>query len=149
MSNPMKRLVAYAAIDPEERVLAGRVSGWLYALGGVTVLSFLLLPGLGEKQGGWILAIGGAAIVWGLFLALVLDWNRAPVWLIHVSNLAGFGVVAVVVASSGGISSPGWVYLFFVAMFAAYFYRPPIAAVYVAGCLITQALPLRDRKSVV
>src|SRR5436305_15230968 len=50
MSNPVKRLVAYAAIDSEERVLAGRVSGWLYALGGVTVTSFLLLPGLGETH---------------------------------------------------------------------------------------------------
>ncbi len=142
MPNAIRRLVALAAIDPEERVLAGKVSGWLYAVGGFTVGSFLLLPGLGRAHSGWILSLGAAAVVWGLVAVVLVNWQKAPVWLIHASSLAGFVIVAVVVASSGGISSPGWVYLFFVGVFAAYFYRPPVAAFYALGCMVTQALPL-------
>jgi diguanylate cyclase (GGDEF)-like protein/putative nucleotidyltransferase with HDIG domain len=142
MGNPIKRLVAYAAIDPEERVLAGKVGGWNYALGGITVSSFLLLPGLGQAHWAWIAGLAAAAAGCGLIMALVIDWPTAPTWLIHVLSLVSLGMVAGVVASSGGQASPGWIYLFFVVVFAGYFYRPAVAAGYIVGCMIVQALPL-------
>jgi len=139
MPTTLKRLAAYAAIQPEERVLAGRVGGWMYALGGLTVPSFLLLRG---AHSGWILGLGGVALAVGLTMALLIDWRRAPVWLIHATAVVGFGMVAGVVASSGATASPGWLYLFFITVFAAYFFPPGAVAVYVGGCMLTQALPL-------
>jgi diguanylate cyclase (GGDEF)-like protein len=135
----MKRLAAYAAIQPEERMLAGRVGGWMYALGGVTVPSFLILP---RAHAAWIVGLGGIGLAVGATMAVVIDWRRAPVWLIHATAVVGFGMVAGVVASSGGTESPGWLYLFFITVFAAYFFPPAVAAVYVAGCMVTQSLPL-------
>jgi diguanylate cyclase (GGDEF)-like protein len=139
MPKTLKRLAADAAVQPEERVLAGRVGGWMYALGGVTVPSFLLLRG---AHTGWILGLGGVALLVGLTMALLIDWRRAPVWLIHTTAVGGFGMVAGVVASSGATQSPGWLYLFFVTVFAGYFFPPGAVAVYVGGCMFTQSLPL-------
>jgi diguanylate cyclase (GGDEF)-like protein/putative nucleotidyltransferase with HDIG domain len=56
--------------------------------------------------------------------------------------VAGLVVVGVAIASSGGGQSPGWIYLFFVVVFASYFYRRSVAAGYIAACVFTQALPL-------
>ena len=136
------RVVAYAGIDPVERRLAGRVSGVLYSVGGLTLWTFLVLPGVDHSHPAWIVAISAGALVWGLCSLLLFDWNRAPPWLIHVSNLAGFVVIGAEVATSGGARSPGWIYLLFIVVFASYFYRRPVAAMYIVGCVITQSLPL-------
>ena len=36
-------------------------------------------------------------------------------------------MIAIGIAATGGADSPAWIYLFFVVVFAAYFYRPPVA----------------------
>jgi diguanylate cyclase (GGDEF)-like protein/putative nucleotidyltransferase with HDIG domain len=142
MGSPFKRAAAYAAIDPEERVLAGKVGGWMYALGGITVSSFLLLPGLGQDHWAWIFGLAAVATVSGLTMALGIDWHAAPVWLIHALALASIGLAAGVVASSGGHASPGWIYLLFVVVFTGYFFRPTVAAAYIVICMLVQSLPL-------
>lgn len=135
------RLGRSIGIDVEERLLAGRVSGALYAMGGLTLWTFLLLPGVDHAHPGWILSLSAATFLWGL-CSLLFDWTRVGPWLIHLSNIAGFVVIAGAVASSGGSQSPGWIYLSFIVVFASYFYRPGVAAFYLVGCLVTQALPL-------
>ena len=142
MSALVTRLAAAFALDPEERWLAGRVSGALYAVGGLTVWTFLLLPGVGHSQPGWIIATAVGATLWGLCSFLLIDWGRHGAWLIHVSVASGFAVIATVVASSGAGRSPGWIYLFFIVVFACYFFRWGTAVAYVAGALLTLALPL-------
>lgn len=136
------RLHGILAVDPEERVLAGRVSGALYGMGGLTLSTFLLLPGVDHSQPGWIIGLSAGAFLWGVCSLVVIDWqNRGP-WLIHLSNLAGFAVIAGEVASSGGAQSPGWIYLFFIVVFSSYFYRPGVGLVYVIGSAVVQVLPL-------
>jgi diguanylate cyclase (GGDEF)-like protein/putative nucleotidyltransferase with HDIG domain len=135
-------LIAAAAVEPEERRLAGVVSGVLYVTGAITLASFVVLPGVTHAHRVALLVITGSAFAWGLGSIRAVDWVRAPWWLIHVASTAGFAVVAVAVASSGGARSPAWIYLFFVAVFAAYFYRRPVAIAYLAGCVATHALAL-------
>jgi diguanylate cyclase (GGDEF)-like protein len=141
MTRTIRRAIEYVAIDPVERNLAGRVSGLLYAVGGLTLWTFLVLPGVDHSHPAWIIAISAGALAWGLCSLFLIDWTRAPAWLIHASSVAGLVVIAAVVASSGGARSPGWIYLLFIVMFASYFYRRPVAAAYIAACLLTQSLP--------
>lgn len=138
----LQRAVAYAAIDPIERTLAGRVSGVLYAVGGATLWSFLVLPGVDHSHPGWVIGCSVIALLWGLLSLFLIDWNQAPPWLTHFSAVAGLMVVGVAIASSGGGRSPGWIYLFFVVVFGSYFYRRSVAAGYIAACIFTQTLPL-------
>lgn len=142
MRTALTKLAGVLALDPEERVLAGRVSGALYGMGGLTLWTFAVLPGVDHSHPAWIIGLSAGALAWGLCSLLVVDWSRRGPWLIHLSNIAGFAVIAGEVASSGGARSPGWIYLFFVVVFASYFYRPGVALVYMAGSIAVQALPL-------
>jgi diguanylate cyclase (GGDEF)-like protein len=136
------RLARLAGVAAEERLLAGRACGMLWAIGGVTAASFLRLPGIDHSHRDRVIALVAGALSWGLVQALAVPWRRVPGWLLHVSALAGFAVVAVLVASTGASRSPGWIYLFFVAVFAAYFFPAPAALAYLAGCVLVQAAPL-------
>ena len=138
----LRRLGAYVAVDPEERVLAGRVSGALWAMGGFTLWTFVLLPGVNHSHPGWILSLSAFAALWGLWSLFVVDWGRAGPWQIHLSNVLAFVIIALEVAASGGANSPGWIYLSFIVVFSSYFYRPLVGAVYVVGCVVVQTLPL-------
>ncbi|MFL5821960.1 MAG: diguanylate cyclase [Solirubrobacteraceae bacterium] len=138
----LARLGAYIALDPDERVLAGRVSGALWAMGGLTLWTFQLLPGIGHSHPAWIFSLSAFAALWGLCSLVLIDWGRASPWLIHLSAMVAFVVIALEVASSGGAESPGWIYLSFVVVFASYFFRPTVAAVYLLGCIVVQVLPL-------
>src|ERR1700722_16696667 len=100
------RFAARATVPPEERRLAGSVSGAFFIIGGVTVAPLTLLPGIPHAHNAVLLAIGAAALLWGLCSLLLIDWTRAPPFLIHLSVVAGLGVIAATVASSGGATSP-------------------------------------------
>lgn len=138
----LERLAALARLQPEERTLAGAVIGVLYMMGGLTLASLMLLPGVTHAHPAALLGTAAAATAWGAVSFWHIDWENARSRLIHLSTTAGFVVVAAAVASSGGATSPAWIYLFFVGVFAAYFYRRQFAIVYLAGCVATQALPL-------
>ena len=136
------RFVAATLVAAEERALAGRVSGVLYGVGGLTLWLSAVLPAVSGVSWPLLLAVSGAAIAWGLASAVAIRWERAPSGLIHVSTTAAFGVIGAAMASSGGADSPAWIYLFFVGVFAAYFYRPVVACAYLAGCVVTHATAL-------
>jgi diguanylate cyclase (GGDEF)-like protein len=131
-----------AALEHEERRLAGRTSGLLYVLGSLTLALLTVLPGVTHAHRGTLYVLAAASCLWGGCQVRLIDWNRTPRWLIHVSNVASLALIALVVADTGAGRSPAWVYLFLVIVPAAYFYRPSVAVVYFAGCVVTHALVL-------
>src|SRR5947209_9119286 len=100
MSPRLRRLASLAAVAPEERMLAGSASGVLYMVGGITLASFVVLPGITRAHLLAILAIASVATSWGTCSIRLIDWDRAPIWLIHLSASVSFGLVAGAVASS-------------------------------------------------
>jgi diguanylate cyclase (GGDEF)-like protein len=126
----------------EEGVLSGRISGVLFAMGGITFATTLLLPGLPDVQPGWVLALSGASLVWGLLGFWAIDWRRRRPWLMHGSIVAACLMIAGGTSATGGASSLAWIYLFFVVVFSAYFYTPQLTALYVGLVIVVQALPL-------
>ncbi len=138
----LERVTLLARVAPEERRLAGLVNGVLHLLAGLTLALFFVLPGVSHHHPAALLITAGLALAWGACSPLVIDWRQAPSWPFHLTTCVAFAGVAIVVASSGGATSPAWIYLFFVSLFAAYFFAPPIAIGYLAGCSIVLALPL-------
>jgi diguanylate cyclase (GGDEF)-like protein len=138
----LKRVAAMSAVDSEERELAGTVSGLLYLIGGLTLALFTVLPGFVNAHPAIILLAAGICSGWGLCAVLFVDWGRAPRWLVHLTVLVGYVMIAIAAAASGGALSPAWIYLFFIAVFAASFFPAPLAVAYLIGCVVVHALPL-------
>jgi diguanylate cyclase (GGDEF)-like protein len=135
-----RRLAALASVEPDERRLAGLVNGTFWALGGLTVAAFMLLPGVSHAHSQAMLLIAAGAIALGVGLTLLVDWDRAPYWLLHLCTASGLVVIAVVIAATGGVRSPAWAYLFFIGLYSAYFYRRGVAIGYIVACVITHSL---------
>jgi diguanylate cyclase (GGDEF)-like protein len=142
MRAQLRRLGQLAVVELEERPLAGRIAGVLFLLGGITLATICLLPGVTHAHVAVLLAIAAVSGGFGAGALWVIDWLRAPSWTIPLASVAGLIAVALAETCSGGAVSPVWTDLFFVAVFAAYFYRRPLAIAYLVGCVVTQSLPL-------
>jgi diguanylate cyclase (GGDEF)-like protein len=114
----------------------------MFLVGGLTAAPLTVIPGVTHAHTVWLLALSAGACAWGACSLLLISWDRAPRMLMHASAAAGLVLIALAVASSGGATSPAWVYLFFAVVFIAYFSPPPLVGVYLLACVATQALPL-------
>lgn len=128
-------------IDPAELHLAGTVNGAMWILGGVTQLAYPLLPGVLQAHQGLMAGLALADLAWGLLVLLATRLRPSAV-LIHISTVLATVAIAVAVVISGGVTSPGWIYFFWVALFAAYFFQRPAALTYVVACVAGLCLPL-------
>lgn len=126
----------------EERRLAGRFAAALYLTGAVTGALLLVMPGVNVRNGAVVAIFIVLGLVWGITALTLVPWERAPGWVSHLSSLCGLPTVIFVMLETGGASSPARFYLMFVVFYASWFYRPRQAAVYVALCMATHALPL-------
>jgi len=126
----------------EERPLAGRLAGALYLIGAGTATVLIVLPGIDVRYPGFILMIAALGALWGAAALLLVPWERVSPAVSHASSLAGFPTTAAAVALTGGATSPARFYLFFVVIYAAYFYTPKQVVAYVLACTAVLALPL-------
>jgi diguanylate cyclase (GGDEF)-like protein len=127
---------------PGELALAGRVSGVLWLSGAVTLLLSLALPG-STLDSLWVVALIAAfAVVWGALMLSSVAWARSPVRLTHLSTILSLGIVAGLTRVTGGADSPALAYLWFVVVYAAFFYTPRQALAYWLACGMVNALPL-------
>ena len=113
----------------------------LYMAGAATVALLPLVPKVGGRHEIALWAMAALAAAWGVCAYWAVNWRTAPIAIHHVATAAALALVALCVSASGGAASPAWAYLFFVVVFAAWFFDPAVAAVYVAGALAIQALP--------
>jgi diguanylate cyclase (GGDEF)-like protein len=126
----------------EERDLAGRLAGVLFLTAGVSALFLLLIPGVENAHRNWVVALASVCLAWGLFCVALAKPERHGPWFCHAPAVGSLFVIAGVVASTGGSNSPARFYLFFLLVYAAYFYRRHDALPYVLGCVAVALLPL-------
>lgn len=131
-----------AAAAGDEASLRGTITGVLYLTGALSAVVLITLPGPHLHHERLVTIVAAVGLTWGLVSLLWVPWERAPWWLSHVSSIAGFAVAATVVAATGGSMSPASFYLFFIVVYAGYFYAPRVALAYCAGCAFVHALPL-------
>jgi diguanylate cyclase (GGDEF)-like protein len=121
--------------------LAGRVSGTLWLSGAATLLLTLALPG-SMIDPRWVVAVAAAfAVVWGGLMLLSVPWAHAPVRTSHVSTILALVVVGALARATGGTNAPALDFLWFIVVYAAFFYTPRQALAYWLGCGLVHALP--------
>jgi diguanylate cyclase (GGDEF)-like protein len=126
---------------PEESALAGRMTGLLYLTGAVSAVLILLLPGAGSKYTLGVLAVAGLGATWGVLALTLVPWQTAKPWVTHASTACGFGIAALLMSMTGGEGSPARFYLFFIVVYAAYFYPVREAVPYFVGAAVVLCLP--------
>jgi diguanylate cyclase (GGDEF)-like protein len=126
----------------EERGLAGGLAGVMFLTAGVTALGMLLLPGVEHDHRDWVIGLAAVCVAWGLFCVTVARPERHGGWFWHAPAIGSLAIIAGVTAATGGADSPARLYLFFVVVYAAYFYRRHEALPYVLGCLPVALSPL-------
>jgi len=127
---------------PDERPLAGRIVGWMFAVGAVLTTILPLFPGAEGAVLTPTLPIGVLAFAWGLYAALKMDWRAAPGWAMHAAVSAGMACVAVAVHDTGGVDSPARFLIALCLIFSAFFFSTREAWPYFALALVVHALPL-------
>ena len=127
---------------PEERAIAGRLAAALYLTGAATALLLPFMPGVSVDETAVLVAVAAAGGAWGILALTVIPWERVPPLVSHVSSFAGLPITAVVMAETGGATSPARFYLFFLVFYCCYFYPPWEAAFYVAASAVVHALPV-------
>jgi diguanylate cyclase (GGDEF)-like protein len=129
-------------MDPVELQLGGRAGGVLYMVAGFTGLIHPLLPGAVNAHMPWLLGVSLLSLIWGLLTFFVIDWRKVDSRYTHLSTFAAYTGIGIGVWASGGAESFAWIYLVWIALFACYFFIPPVAACYVVMSVIVQAAPL-------
>jgi diguanylate cyclase (GGDEF)-like protein len=126
----------------EEQELAGRLAGVLFLTAGITALVLLVVPGIENAHRNWVVALAAVCEAWGLFCVTVARPKEHGPWFWHLPALCSLLIVTGVIASTGGADSPARFYLFFVLVYAAYFYQRHDALPYVLGCIAVALVPL-------
>jgi diguanylate cyclase (GGDEF)-like protein len=126
----------------EERDLAGRLAGVLFLTAGITALGLLLVPGVENAHRNWVVALAAVCVAWGLFCVTLAQPERHGAWFWHTPAVGSLFIITGVVASTGGADSPARFYLFFLLVYAAYFYQRHDALPYVLGCVAVALVPL-------
>ncbi|MGH2914394.1 MAG: sensor domain-containing diguanylate cyclase [Solirubrobacteraceae bacterium] len=144
MSKPSNRFVARiraaAEIRSEERRAAGRVGAVVWVIASLSVIAMGLVLPAGDVDRTVLIALAAGGCVWGSLSGLLLDYRKLPLWTIHLSTTAGIAAIAVSVVLSGGARSPAWACLFYVVVFAAYFFEPAAAGTYFAVCVAVELI---------
>ncbi|HEU4656580.1 MAG TPA: GGDEF domain-containing protein [Capillimicrobium sp.] len=129
------------AID-EERALAGRVAGILWAGSAIPGLVLLILPEPGVPHPAVVVALAVFAVVWSLLSFFVVPWERIGPIYMHGMSVVSLVLIAVAVWATGGSDSPERFLMVFLMVYAGYFFPAREAVPYVAGCAACFAVPL-------
>ncbi len=126
---------------PGEIALAGRVAGLLWITAGPLMAGELLIPGIDCSRPEALLALSGVAVLWGI-ACLFIPFKRFGPTLFLIPAALALLFIALGVGATDGGGSPLFLLLFFVMAYVAYFFPPAVAAGYLVGCAVVQALPL-------
>ena len=134
---------------PEERRIAGMLAAALYLTGAATGVLLPFMPGVPVDDTAMLVAVAAGGGVWGVLALTVVPWEKAPPIVSYLSSFAGLPITAVVMAETGGATSPARFYLFFMVFYCCYFYVPREAVFFVVGAMAVHALPVLYESDVV
>jgi diguanylate cyclase (GGDEF)-like protein len=126
----------------EERILAARLAAILFLITGVTAVLMLVLPGIGHAHWRWVVALAVVCALWATYCVTLAKPQEHGPWFWHVPAAGALGIIAGLMAATGGASSPARFYVFFLLLFVSYFYPPWQSRLYLPGCAAVALSPL-------
>jgi diguanylate cyclase (GGDEF)-like protein len=143
MGDRVERLASHLRSAPDaERVLAGRIGGSLWLVAALVTASLPLFPQVDTPFWPWPALWTAGALTWGLCATLLIDWRRAPSWVIPAAAAAAVVVIAAITLVTGGVDSPARLYVFFVLIYGTCFLSVPQALAVVVSSAVVWALPV-------
>jgi diguanylate cyclase (GGDEF)-like protein len=127
--------------DPVERRAAGRMTGLLWMIGGVSGALWYLVPGAEMEywQLGLACACSSTAVGLACFLA---PWTRmSPAWIYVAAGLSLI-VIPIVMALNGGADSPTVLYLFLASVLFGYYLPTGAAIAFLVVGVLVPATPM-------
>jgi diguanylate cyclase (GGDEF)-like protein len=126
----------------EERELASKLAGVLFLTAGLTSVVLLFLPGADDVHWRWVAGLSSLFVIWSIYCLTLAKpeehgrsfWHAPAVFAL----IAIFGLIA----STGGAASPARFFLFFLLVYACYFYSAEHARPYALACVAVALTPL-------
>jgi diguanylate cyclase (GGDEF)-like protein len=127
---------------PDERPLAGRLTGSMYLVASAATAALPWLPGESTRSAWALWALAGIGAYFGLVALTIIDWRRAPGWVTHLSSAGGVVAAGLAMWLTGGAGSPARFLLLFPLVYPSSFYRPAEARPYLVAAVAVWASPL-------
>ena len=101
----------------------GRISGWLWIVGGLVGIAGAFLPGAQHEGLGWVLALSALVLAYGIGSVVgLIPWERASMRALAIGMVVTTPVVGVAIYLSGGSISYVEPLLFCSLLYAALFF---------------------------
>jgi diguanylate cyclase (GGDEF)-like protein len=108
---------------PDEQRRMGRISGWLWIVGGLAAIVATFLPGAHHQPLGWDIALALAVLLYGVGSATgLIPWNRASISALAIGMMATIPVVGLAIYLTGGSLSYVEPLLVCSLLYAAFFF---------------------------
>jgi diguanylate cyclase (GGDEF)-like protein len=127
--------------DPQERTVAGRLTGLLWVIGGVSGALWYLVPGVDLTH--WQLGLVSCSFSVAVGVAcLVAPWRRLPPGAFYAVSALALVFMPIVIAVNGGADSPTVLYLFLASVLFGYFLPTRLALTFLAIGVLVPATPM-------
>jgi len=149
MGRRVDSLAAHLRASPDaERPIAGRLGGVLWLIAAVATISLPFFPQVATPLWPWPLLWTTGALSWGVCAIFVIDWRRAPGWVLPAANAAAVVVIAAITQITGGVDSPARLYVFFALVYASCFLDARQAVGLIVASALVWALPVLDDRGI-
>ncbi len=131
------------AEGPDEQRRMGRISGWLWIVGGVVGLVGTFLPGAQHGPLGWGMVLVVAVLLYGIgSVTGLIPWNRASIGALAIGMALTIPVVGLALYLTGGSLSYVEPLLVCSLLYAAFFFPPRWAWPLVTELVLVAGTPL-------
>ena len=114
----------------------------LFLTAGLSAVVLLFLPGAETEHWRWVVGFTLVCSLWASYCFFLARPEEHGSWFWHTPAIGAVLLIGGVIAATGGASSPARFYLFFLLVYACYFFSADNARPYALACVAVALTPL-------